>query len=117
VLTSSQVNVDWAGVILERATGMSLNDYIQEKICKPLGLEKLNFFPTEDMKKNLAHMHQRAPDGTLMDRDHVYQAQVNAQTDDQKKAMLNSGGGGLFAKPQEFCRMYSLPLFALHVVF
>jgi CubicO group peptidase (beta-lactamase class C family) len=44
---------------------MSLNDYFQEHIFKPIGVKNINMFPTEHMKENLAWMHTRAPDGKL----------------------------------------------------
>lgn len=59
------ISIDWAGQLVERATGMSLNDYFQEHIFKPIGVKNINMFPTEHMKKNLAWMHTRAPDGKL----------------------------------------------------
>lgn len=53
--------VDWAGIVLERATGVRLNDWIQNNIMQPLGLKSVNMSPTSDMKKNLAYMHQKWP--------------------------------------------------------
>lgn len=32
-------NIDWAGIALERASGMGLNDWIQKNITQPLGLK------------------------------------------------------------------------------
>ncbi|KFG84866.1 hypothetical protein MANI_022371 [Metarhizium anisopliae] len=99
------VNMDWAGVVLERATGKKLNEYIQENICKPLGLEQLTMFPTEQMKKHLVYMHQRGTDGKLSRRDHLQRRNLTATTAEQQKAIFNSGGAGMFAKPQEYCRV------------
>ena len=50
---------------MERVSGLSLNDYFQKNIFKPMGLQAINFFPTDHMKQNLAYMHARAPDGKL----------------------------------------------------
>lgn len=83
---------------------MSLNDYIQEHICKPLGLENVNMFPNENMKKHLAYMHQRAPNGKLSHRDHLLRRPLTITSEEDKKAILNSGGAGMFAKPQEYAR-------------
>lgn len=104
LIARAQVNMDWAGVILERATGKKLNEYIQENICKPLGLEQLTMFPTEQMKKHLVYMHQRGTDGKLSRRDHLQRRNLTATTAEQQKAIFNSGGAGMFAKPQEYCR-------------
>lgn len=48
------INIDWAGILLERATKMSLNDHIQKNIMQPLGLQNINMLPTPEMKKQLA---------------------------------------------------------------
>ncbi|TQS33554.1 hypothetical protein Golomagni_06098, partial [Golovinomyces magnicellulatus] len=100
-------NIDWAGVALERATGLTLNNYMQENICQPLGLKNMNMFPTEEMKKNLVFMHQRSPDGKLSQRHHLLRRAITASTPAEKKAILNSGGAGMFAKPSEYCRVIS----------
>lgn len=89
---------------LERATGTKLNDYIQNHICRPLGLENLNMIPTAHMKAKLAHMHQRAANGKLSSRDHLLHRPLVIQTQCQRDSLFHSGGAGLFAKPQEFCR-------------
>jgi len=96
--------MDWAGVALERATGSKLNDYILANICEPLGLENMNMFPTSKMKAMLVYMHQRSHDGTYSTRDHVYRRPLVALTKEQREALFHSGGAGMFAKPQEFCR-------------
>ncbi|KAI3322514.1 beta-lactamase/transpeptidase-like protein [Xylariaceae sp. AK1471] len=104
------VNIDWAGIVLERQTGMSLNGYIQKHICEPLGLENINMFPTPGMRANLAHMNQRDATGKLSARDHAARRPLLASTDEQKKACFNSGGAGLFAKPQEYARLLAVLL-------
>lgn len=104
LIARAQVNMDWAGVVLERATGKKLNEYIQENICKPLGLEQLTMFPTEQMKKHLVYMHQRGTDGKLSRRDHLQRRNLTATTAEQQTAIFNSGGAGMFAKPQDYCR-------------
>ena len=50
------INIDWAGIVLERATGSRLNDLIQKGIIEPLGLKNVTMAPTDEMKKNLASM-------------------------------------------------------------
>ncbi|KAK3177520.1 hypothetical protein K4F52_009718 [Lecanicillium sp. MT-2017a] len=104
------VNIDWAGIALERATGLTLNDYMQENICKPLGLKNLNMIPTPEMKANLAHMHQRLPSGEVIGRDHPLRRPLIVQTEAEKKDLLCSGGAGMYAKPQEYCRVLAVLL-------
>jgi len=55
------INIDWAGVLVERVSGLRLNDYFQKHVFEPMGLKNINMFPTESMKKDLAYMHARTP--------------------------------------------------------
>jgi len=100
------INIDWAGIVLERATDVKLNDWIQQNIMQPLGLKSINMFPTDDMKKNLAFMHQRWPekDGSE-ERDHMYREPLIAQTEHEKKHIFHSGGAGAYAKPTEYVQV------------
>lgn len=95
------INIDWAGIVLERATGVKLNDWIQQNIMQPLKLENINMFPTKHMKQQLACMHQRWPGqpGKSEERDHMYREPLLAETEHEKKHIFQSGGAGAYAKP------------------
>ncbi|OQN95249.1 hypothetical protein B0A48_18608 [Cryoendolithus antarcticus] len=101
------INIDWAGILLERATGVRLNDWIQKEIMQPLGLKNINMFPGAEMKKNLATMHQRWPEvhGKIEARDHLYRNPLRAETKEQQDRLLHSGGAGAFAKPKEYVQV------------
>jgi CubicO group peptidase (beta-lactamase class C family) len=96
------VNIDFAGLALERATGHSLNDYCHKNIFEPLGLKNISFFPTTDMKKKLAFMHQRKPDGTIIARDHLLRKPL--VVDSGVKDVFNSAGAGAFSSPSDYAR-------------
>lgn len=100
------VNIDWAGIVLERASGVGLNDWIQKHITQPLGLKSINMFPTAEMKKELAYMHQRWPGSSKSEeRDHIYREPILAETEHEKKHIFHSGGAGAFAKPVEYVQV------------
>ena len=103
-LVDDQINIDWAGVLLERATGLSLNDYIHQHIFRPLGLTNISMIPTRSMKANLAYMNQRSPDGRLSGRDHLLRRPLIVESAENIKSCFKSGGAGCFAKPQEYAR-------------
>ncbi|TKA62136.1 hypothetical protein B0A49_09306 [Cryomyces minteri] len=48
-------------------------------------------------------MHQRWKDGSVEERDHLLRKGLIAETDEEKKRVLNSAGAGCFAKPAEYC--------------
>jgi CubicO group peptidase (beta-lactamase class C family) len=103
-LTACQINIDWAGIALERVTGKSLNEYLHENIFKPLGLGDISMIPTKSMKSKLAYMNQRNPDGSLMSRDHLLRRPLVVESAKEISSCFNSGGAGCFAKPRDYCR-------------
>ncbi|MCJ1252361.1 hypothetical protein MMC24_000166 [Lignoscripta atroalba] len=98
------VGIDWAGNIVERVSGLSLNDYFQKHIFQPLGIKKINMFPDEQMKSKLAHMHAKYQDGTVHTRDHLLRRPLLAP-EDEIKHIYNSAGAGCFARPLEYCEI------------
>lgn len=110
------VGLDWAGVLVERASSLSLEEYFQQFILRPLGIESITFFPSMDMKMNLAHMHQRDKDGTLSVTDHLYRYPLLPCRPGMEKQRFCMGGAGCFGKPVEYCSMFpSSPLVFMHM--
>lgn len=64
--------------------------------------------PGHDMRRRLASMNNRSSDGTLRSRDHLLRAPLVVDPDDKAEVarVFNSGGAGMFAKPQEYCSEY-----------
>lgn len=65
--------------------------------------------PNASMRERLSFMNYRGPDGTLTARDHILRAPLVVDPDnkDEVDRVFNSGGAGIFAKPQEYCSEYS----------
>lgn len=99
----SQVGIDWAGIVLERVTGQKLNDFMRENIMRPLGIEEMSMFPTEEMKSKLAYMNHRGHDGALRPQDHLLRGPIVMKTKEEADGFLNSGGAGMFGKPKDYC--------------
>ncbi|KAA6409259.1 MAG: hypothetical protein FRX48_06812 [Lasallia pustulata] len=94
--------IDWAGTIVERISGMSLNDYFEKNIFQPLGIQNITMFPSQQMKDRLAHMHAKWPDGSIHERSHLLRAPLVAGSPD---GIYNSAGAGCFARPEEYCHV------------
>jgi len=101
------INIDWAGQLVERVTGLRLNDYFQKHIFKPMGLSHINMFPTDEMKADLAYMNSRAPDGSLsLNKDgHLNRRPLYATTKEEITATFHQGGAGCFARPTDYCQI------------
>lgn len=98
-----QIGIDWAGIALERVTGLRLNDYMRINIFEPLVINDISMFPSSSMMERLAYMNQRTPDGALLPRDHLMRVPLVETDEEQRSRCVHSGGGGLFAKPSEYC--------------
>ncbi|KAE8376873.1 beta-lactamase/transpeptidase-like protein [Aspergillus bertholletiae] len=104
------IGIDWAGVVLERLTGQSLSDYFHQHIFEPLGLRHISMIPTEEMKTNLAYMHQRAADGQLSVRDHLLRRALTVKSESDIKSYFNSGGAGCFSTAEDYSQILAVLL-------
>ncbi|KAH6603718.1 hypothetical protein Trco_008493 [Trichoderma cornu-damae] len=91
--------VDWAGLAVERTTGLTLNAYLQMHVFQPLGIKDMSMFPDKDMRNRLAYMHTRDPDGTIRPRDHLLRIPlvVNLDNGSETRLVFNSGGAEVLA--------------------
>lgn len=98
------MNIDWVGRMVERVTGLSLDEYFREFIFQPLGISNITFFPRAETH-NLALMHCRRPDGKLELRQdgHILHKPLVARTPEARKTVVNAGGHGCFGTPIEYC--------------
>jgi CubicO group peptidase (beta-lactamase class C family) len=89
-------------------TGKTLNDYMHANIFKPLGLDNISMIPTASMRSKMAYMHARQHDGSLRQRDHLQRLPIVVDLEDKAAIgkVFNSGGAGLYAKPQEYARTF-----------
>ncbi|RSL91629.1 hypothetical protein CEP52_014207 [Fusarium oligoseptatum] len=102
------ISMDWVGVMIERVSGKSLEEYFKTNIFRPLGMNSVTFHPSEEAKANMAYMHRRAPDEKLAAVDHFYRRPLLAYGEGNKAPC--AGGHGCFGKPAEFGRLISLLL-------
>ncbi|ROV89861.1 hypothetical protein VMCG_09502 [Cytospora schulzeri] len=102
------VGIDWAGVVLERATGQKLNDYMRENILQPLGITEMSMLPTEEMKSKLAYMNHRDPNGTLRPRDHLLRGALVVRNKQEADNFFNGGGAGMFGKPRDYSKILAM---------
>jgi CubicO group peptidase (beta-lactamase class C family) len=85
--------VDWAGVIVERVSGMKLDDYFQKNINKPLGLTLMTFHleRKDEVLDKLVDLSVRS-NGVLKHMDRFF----------ADPAVEASGGAGLYSSGPDF---------------
>lgn len=107
------ISMDWVGVMIERVSGKSLDEYFKTNIFQPLGMNSVTFHPSEEAKANMAYMHRRSADEKLATTDHFYRRPLLAYGEGNKAPC--AGGHGCFGKPAEFGSEF-YPLFPLPIL-
>jgi len=93
------INIDWAGRMVEQASGLDLEAYFQRHIFGPLGMVDSGFVIRPDMAARLASVHARK-DGGL----------VPLQTPLNPPREFYPGGGGLASTPHDYLRFLRMML-------
>lgn len=62
------VGIDWAGKLVERLTGETLEVYMKKNLFEPVGAKTITFWPYEheDLKGKVPGIVQRTPEGKLV---------------------------------------------------
>ncbi|GAA5983074.1 hypothetical protein JCM10908_000147 [Rhodotorula pacifica] len=93
------VNIDWAGIYLEKVTGMTLGQYCKKHIFEPLGANDIEFGLLPQNKDRLVAMHQRGPGGKFTVRDHL---------DFTYKSSFDSAGAGCIGSIESYLKCVSI---------
>ncbi len=89
------INIDVAGRMVEVASGMDLEAYMQRHILGPLGMADTSFIQRPAASDRLATVHARQADGTLKPLD------MPAQSEERE---FFPGGGGMFSTAPDYMR-------------
>jgi CubicO group peptidase (beta-lactamase class C family) len=87
---------DWAGHLLTLVTGLSLEDYMQQHLFKPLGMTSTTFWP-----RRLPNWKARSLAFAIRDDDksRLGPGQSPVPLDEHE---MDSGGAGLFSTPEDY---------------
>jgi len=94
------IGIDWAGKMVEAASGQRLGDYFKQHIFGPLGMDSTAYRITPSMRARLAKVHQREADGSLS----VTPFEVNQEPE------FEPGGGGLYSTAGDYLRFIRMIL-------
>jgi methyl acetate hydrolase len=93
-------SVDWAGKLVEKISGMTLEQYFQKNILQPLGMKDTSFLVAPEKFDRLVSSYRRQPDGKLKE---------DPRTQPAAPAEFN-GGGGLFSTAADYIRFTQMIL-------
>jgi len=96
------VGIDWAGFLVSRVTGLSLEDYFQKHIFQPSGIEHMSFHPPKDYaERRMGMLVRPKPDGALL---HTGEQPLPRTFVAAEIGPHYSGGGGLFGTARDYLR-------------
>ena len=92
--------MDWAGRLVEAISGATLEQYFQEKIFQPLGMEDTSYiFPPAKFDR-LVSRHHREANGDLRQDERTLPAPPKTF----------NGGGGLYSTARDYVRFMQMIL-------
>jgi methyl acetate hydrolase len=94
------IGLDWAGRLVEAASGQTLGAYLAEHVLGPLGMRDTAFRLSESMRARLATIFARQPDGSLAPSDLRLPEQPG----------LDMGGGGLYGTLGDYLKFIRMVL-------
>jgi len=92
--------LDWAGRLVERVTGCTLGERMQQRIFDPLGITDAQFYPVtrEDLRARLVDLNPNDPDA-------LGRAVLGGGGDMNKRSRGHFGGHGLFMTGADFVKV------------
>jgi methyl acetate hydrolase len=92
--------VDWAGRLVEAISGATLEDYFQEKILRPLGMNDTSYIVPEAKFERLVSSYRRDANGNLQENERKLPA----------RPKTFNGGGGQYSTASDYLRFTQMIL-------
>lgn len=102
----SQTGINTAARIVEAVSEMSFDEFLQKRLCQPLGLSDTAFYLSDSQNKRLAKSYTRTPEGNLMEAP-IFLLAGKKPTDRNR---LPAANGGLFSTPSDYGRLCQMLL-------
>ena len=98
-------NTDILGCVVEKASGMPLDEFIRTRITQPLGLKDTRFFIPPAERDRLAAVYASGPDGLIVRAPDGSKGQ-GAYVDGPRKSF--AGGAGLTSTARDYARFLEM---------
>ena len=92
--------LDWTGRLVEAISGMTLEEYFQRKLFRPLGMEDSSYILPAAKFERLVSNHQRGQNGDLQQEDR----------EPPLPPKSFNGGGGLYSTASDYIRFMQMIL-------
>jgi len=89
------MSTDWTGRVIEEVSGQSLESYLREHVCDPLGIRDMTFTPSAEQWSRVAPVHQVAEDGSAEVIDFEFPAERE----------FDPAGHGLYATALDYLKI------------
>ena len=93
-------SADWSGRLVETVSGLTLEQYFQKNILKPLGMHDTSFLVPAAKFDRMVSEYRRGEDGTLKEDPRVLPPPPKAY----------NGGGGLYSTARDYVRFTQMIL-------
>ena len=94
------IGIDWAGKMVEAASGQRLGQYMKENILDPLGMGDTAFKVSPQMQERLATVHVRGEDGGWAPMEFMV----------EQNPEFEMGGGGLYSTVGDYLKFIRMIL-------
>jgi CubicO group peptidase (beta-lactamase class C family) len=98
-------NTDILGCVVERASGVSLDEFLRKRIMQPLGMKHTHFFLPPDQRDRLATVYASGPDGNAVRAPEGAKGQGH-YVDGPRRNF--SGGAGLLSTARDYARFLEM---------
>jgi CubicO group peptidase (beta-lactamase class C family) len=95
------INIDWAGKMVEAASGQRLGQFMHDNLLGPLGMDSTGFRISDSMRRRQARIHHRGPDGTLT---------PDPALEIPQEPEFEMGGGGLYSTAGDYLKFVRMML-------
>jgi CubicO group peptidase (beta-lactamase class C family) len=99
-------SMDIQGYIVEKLSGQSLPDFMQQRIFGPLGMKDTGFFVPPEKRNRFATLYASGPNGELV----VNQTPTAPADDYATQPSMPSGGGGMVSTAEDYLRFAQMLL-------
>ncbi|KAJ4353082.1 hypothetical protein N0V95_003677 [Ascochyta clinopodiicola] len=97
-------SIDYAGLLIERVTGLTLEEYMRQNLWDPLGIKDMTFQlkSRPDMKARMADMSTRDEESGKVRYTNARMTYLDADGEEVQDCM---GGQGVFTSPEEYIKV------------